>query len=210
MTAKKKPRSPRLPSRPAEPSSGLHAWVDESMRLTPDDQGIYILAAVVCDPACSDDGRNQLRALLLRGQSRLHWHGERDIRRSTIATAVAAIDMAALIVVGMPVSSAKQERARRQCMETLLPRLSGLGVDRVWLESRTPALNEADLETVRFLRGKQLLPRALRVNTALPTVEPMLWIPDALAGAVNAARGDDPRWLNILSQTVEIIDIELR
>ena len=28
----------------------LHAWVDESMRITADDLGTYILASAVCDP----------------------------------------------------------------------------------------------------------------------------------------------------------------
>ncbi|MGB8019922.1 MAG: hypothetical protein WCF04_01700 [Candidatus Nanopelagicales bacterium] len=193
----------------AEPSVGLHAWVDESMRLTPH-EGTYILAAVVCDPTCTDDTRDQMRALLLRGQSRLHWHDERNDRRSTIAASIASIDMAALVVVGTPVATAKQERARRLCMEVLLPRLGNLGVNLVWLESRTPALNQADSRMVRALRGKQLIPRALRVESARPTEEPMLWIPDALAGAVNAARNDDPRWLNVMRQTVEIIEIGLR
>lgn len=187
----------------------LHAWVDESMRLAPTSRGTYILAAAVCEASRMAATQDGLRTLLLRGQTRLHWHDERDARRSEIVTHIATLDMAAIVVVGVPVIPAKQERARRKCMEVLLPRLGELGIDRVWLESRTPALNRADTQMIRALRGKQVLPRDLRVETALPTQNPMLWIPDALAGAVNAARNDDDRWLHMLRHTVEVIEIDL-
>jgi hypothetical protein len=194
----------------AEQPFGLHAWVDESMRLSLDDKGAYVLAATVSDPAQADSVRNHLRSLVLPGQSRLHWHDEGDGRRSMIAREVAAHGLVSLVVVGIPVVRAKQERARRLCMQVLLPGLRAIGVHQVWYESRTQGLNQADARMVSALRGKRLLPHAMRVDPARPIEEPMLWVPDAVAGAVNAALGGNPQWLTAMSRSVSITEIALR
>jgi len=188
----------------------LHAWVDESMRITSDDQGTYILASVVCDPSCCGPVRQAMGSLLLRGQKRLHWRDEDAVRRDKIVATVASVDMAAVVVVGMPMAKAKQERARRLCMEVLLPRLDEMGVGRVWLESRTPTLNKVDAKMVLALRGKRLISRELRVDVARPLEERMLWVPDVVAGSVGAARDGNPRWLDPIRQVVTEIDIALR
>lgn len=44
------------------------AFVDESMRLTPDDQGTYLPAAVVTEVARCEEIRQTLRSLLYRGR----------------------------------------------------------------------------------------------------------------------------------------------
>lgn len=154
--------------------------------------------------------RQDLGSLLLRKQKRLHWRDEEAARRDKIITVLASVDMAAVVVVGMPVAKAKQERARRLCMEELLPRLDQMGVARVWLESRTQTLNRADEKMVLALRGRRLISRELRVEVARPLEEPMLWIPDVVAGAVGAARDGDPRWLDALREVVTEIDIAMR
>lgn len=191
--------------------AGLHAWVDESMTVTKDDQGTYVLAAVVGDPAASTPVRQALQELLLPGQARLHWHDEKTSRRAAISAAVAKINMAAIAVVGTPVKRAKQERARRQCMEVLLPHLEELGVTTAWLESRTRGLNIADAKIVAAMRNKHLLTSRLRTEIALPLEDSMLWLPDVVAGAVRAARtGGETVWLAQISGTVTQIDITLR
>jgi hypothetical protein len=132
------------------------------MRLTPDDQGTYTLASVVCDPSCCDSVRETLMALRYPRQRRLHWRDEEGPRRTKIAAAVGRVDMAAVVVIGVPLVRAKQERARRICMETLLPALDRMGVSRVWLESRTQSLNAADRRMVVAMRGMQLISRGLQ------------------------------------------------
>jgi hypothetical protein len=127
-----------------------------------------------------------------------------------IAREVAAHGLVSLVVVGIPVVRAKQERARRLCMQVLLPGLRAIGVHQVWYESRTQGLNQADARMVSALRGKRLLPHAMRVDPARPIEEPMLWVPDAVAGAVNAALGGNPQWLTAMSRSVSITEIALR
>lgn len=193
----------------APDSFALHAWVDESMKVDAGDQGTYILASVVCDASGCDQVRDLLRSLLQGREPRLHWRDEDDRRRTKIAAAIGTVDMAAIVVVGVPMARRKQERARRLCMETLMPALEALGVSRVYLEARTPSLVTRDREQVANLVGKKLITKDLRVLTARPRDEPMLWVPDAVAGAVGAARAGNAQWLDLMRHTVTELDIEL-
>lgn len=174
------------------------------------DDGTYILASVVCDPTSCDPVRDALRSLLQGEQRRLHWRDETGPRRTKIAAAISAIDTAAVVVVGVPMAKRQQERARRICMETLLPTLEQLGVSRVFLEARTQSLIRKDHQHVASLAGKKLITPAIRVGTARPLEEPMLWVPDAVAGAVGADRLGNPEWLDIIRHTVTEIDVVIR
>jgi hypothetical protein len=128
-----------------------------------------------------------------------------------MAATLAELVFKAVVVVGTPVIKSKQERARRLCMETLLPALEQIAVSRVWLEARTSALNQKDRRMVDALRGQKLVSPALRVDTARPREEPMLWASDIVAGAVNAARnGSNTRWLDALQHRITEYDIRLR
>lgn len=182
---------------------GLHAFVDESMRLTPDNQGTYLLAAVVCDPVTCDPVRETLRSLR---QPRLHWHAGEDPRKTKIAESIGALALPATVVVGMPLAKSKQERARAKCMEALLRALEVQGVSQVWLEARTPSLIRRDMRLVDALRSQRLITPAIRVDTALPGDEPMLWLPDAVAGEVAASRDGQPEYLALIGpvQHIEI------
>jgi hypothetical protein len=197
---------------PHRDAFALHAWIDERMDVDLEqDRGRYILASVVCDPSGCDPVRQALRALLQGRQRRLHWRDETGPRRTKIAATISAVDMAAVVVVGAPMANRRQERARRLCMETLLPTLEqDYGVSRVFLEARTQTLIRKDREHVANLVGKRLITPALRVDSARPVEEPMLWIPDAVAGAVGADRLGNPEWLDIVRHKVIEMAIELR
>ena len=65
----------------------LHAWVDESMRTTGNDEQMYLLGAVVADPSCCDGARDALRRALPKGAPKLHWH-VMEPREKTRATTV--------------------------------------------------------------------------------------------------------------------------
>lgn len=190
----------------------LHAWVDERMDVDPvHDRGSYILASVVSDPNRCGPVRDALRALLQGRQRRLHWRDETAPRRTKIAAAISAMGVTAVVVVGVPMANRRQERARRICMETLLPTLErDYRVSRVLMEARTQNLIRKDREQVANLVGKKLITPALRVGSARPLEEPMLWIPDAVAGAVGAARLGNPEWLGIIRHTVTEIEVGLR
>ena len=95
-------------------------------------------------------------------------------------------------------------------MERLYFELHMRDVDTVWVESRHEGLNRRDREMVDALRSKGAIGASMRVEFALPKQEPMLWIPDAVAGAVGAFRKDgDHRARTVLGDSIEEISIRL-
>ncbi|WP_369370898.1 hypothetical protein AB1046_19230 [Promicromonospora sp. Populi] len=189
----------------------LHAWVDESMQMPSRDRdGLYLLAAAVASPTACDPMRDNLRGLLLKGTRRLHWRDESAPRRAKIASAIAEHDLVHVVVVGAPIDAKKQERARRLCLERLVFELGMLDVSRVWLESRTQSLNTRDRRMFAALHAKQAMPAALHIDFALPTDEPMLWVADAVAGAVGQARrGSNLDIRDSLGPGIDEIEIQL-
>ncbi|MCF4120280.1 hypothetical protein L1785_04735 [Antribacter sp. KLBMP9083] len=192
-------------------SFSLHAWVDESMQMpTQERVGMYVLAAAIADPEECEPVRDSLRELLKKKGARFHWRDESAQRHLKIASAIGAYDKVHLVVVGVPIDPRRQERARRLCMERLLHELEKLGVTRVWLESRTESLNRSDIRLVDAVRNKGRISPSTHVDFANPTVEPMLWVPDAVAGITAHARGG--RALDVrlaLGDGVEEVNIEL-
>ncbi len=186
-----------------------HAWVDESVRIQPAG-GFYILAAIIADPSGCEPTRDAMRALLVRKRGRLHWRDENADRRRKIAEAVGAADVACLVVVGIHVDGARQERARRLCFEQLLHRLNTLDVSCVWMESRTQSLNRKDLKMVEHMRGARIVSPKIRVGFALPRDEPMLWAADAVAGAANAKQDGNHQWFEVLAHLTEQVDLKIR
>jgi len=196
---------------PAVSEFTLHAWVDESIHTPrPNIQGMYVLASVVADPTGCDHARAALAELLPKGRARLHWRDESEsLRRKVIAT-IATCDFVSLVVVGVEMQPSKQERARRKCLRRLLHEMENLGVSQVWLESRTTSLNRQDMWLVDRLRGERAIGTGLRVDMSRPLEESMLWVPDAIAGAVSAARkGGETEHRETLGSMVQEIDLAL-
>lgn len=185
----------------------LHAWVDESVHV---DCGLYVLAAGVADPVVCDGHRDVLRALVRSPRRRLHWKDEERRDRLRIAESLATLDLAHIVAIASPLDPKKPERARRKCLERLLLQLSEDGVGEVWLESRGPIQDQRDRTMVAAMRSAGIGLRRLHVEFALPRDEPMLWVPDAVAGAVAAARkGTDMRFRRALGSGVVELDIPL-
>lgn len=194
---------------PGQPASGefvLHAWVDESIHT---DAGLYVLAAAVADPSTCEPTRDALRDLVPSPGGRLHWRDEDEPLRRKITATITDCDLMSLVVVGVNMTGS-QERARRRCLEHLLCVLEHQGVSQVWLESRTTSLNSKDMHLVTKLRGQRRLSTRLRVDTLQPSAEPMLWVPDAIAGAVAGHRkGFTSEHRQTLGALVEEIDLPL-
>jgi hypothetical protein len=155
---------------------------------SPQDQteGRYVLAAAVIEQTDVEAARETVRGLALRNRLPFHWRLEQPPRRSKAVDLVAELTALHLVVVGAPLNPAKQERARRLCLARLLHELEVAGVEQVWLEARTPSLNARDIAAVRALRSRRVIHHEIRVDHRYPSDEPLLWIPDIVAGVVGA------------------------
>lgn len=176
-----------------------------------DTRGMYVLASVVADPRACEATRAKLMSLVAKGRHRLHWRDESEPLRRKITAVIVACGFPSIVVVGTELDARKQERARRKCMRRLLFELDRVGVGQVWLESRTQSLNRKDGRLIDALRGEQAISKDLRIDFGLPSEEPMLWVPDAVAGACAAARkyagGEEHR--HALGGLLREFDIEL-
>lgn len=185
----------------------LQAWVDESVH---NDHGLYVLAAAVADPSVCEGHRNLLRTHVRSPRHRLHWVSEERKDRARLIESLAALDLAYVVTIAGPLSRKKTERARRKCFERLLLELGHIGVTTVWVESRGPALDQRDKTMTAAMRSAGMPLGELRIEFSKPLEEPMLWIPDAVAGAVAAAKkGTDVTYREAPGSTLTEFEIAL-
>jgi hypothetical protein len=178
------------------------AYADESHHAGP--PGFYLLAAAVFDDPGAVRARAAMRDLAdVLGVTRVHWHALDHKRRELAMAVVAGLDFRAVVVVGSPVGR-NQERARRKCLGTLRWELGQAGVTVTVLESRGQRLDILDLEAVDGFRKALVVPEEQRVEFEVPTPEPLLWVADAIAGAVASAERRPSRHLDSLRNRVEL------
>ena len=170
-------------------------YVDESMRVR---AGVYVLAAVIVADTDAELYRETLRALLYRGQLRLHWRDESSRRRGQLIEAVGGLRHTGAVVIATGMTPRRQERARRKCIERLLAELSGRGIGSVVFERRHPGLDTRDQALIGALRRQQSLPAGFRAAWKAADGEPLLWLADIAAGAASLAEtGEDTYWTGL-------------
>ena len=182
----------------------LTAYVDESYDLT---IGVYILTASIVDGADSAGVLAALHELRPRG-GKLHWYESDAAHRLDLAKAVGALELEHMTVIGRG-CGARTERARRKCMERLLPDLDGAGVDTVVLEARQQANNRHDINMVDACRRKKLISQGLHVTFALGHVQPLLWLADVACGSVLASQRGEHGYLEQFGEAarIEFVDV---
>ncbi|MBR3225610.1 MAG: hypothetical protein IKF78_09825 [Atopobiaceae bacterium] len=170
------------------------AYVDESMR-TFDGETTYYLCAVV-DRAVDEVAIQRLRSLLPKGAKKLHWRQMGVSLQGDSLKLLGSLAMNAIVVSGRPINPRKQERARRKCLEVLLPLLGSAGAGRVVMESRGDALDKRDREMAVSLIRRGWLGN-VRLAHMRGDDEPRLWLPDQILGAqghVDAKGGAHEDW----------------
>lgn len=182
----------------------LLAFIDESQSNRRLDPETYILAAGVCDPVIADAVRTAVSALRLKGQRKLHWRDESLKRRLVIAEAIARLPLEHLIVVRDGTEGERVERRRRLCLERLLYELDQLHVACATFESRGAADDRRDRSMLDALRARRTVSASLRIVHEKGPLEALLWIPDAVCGAVAGHRTGDTIYLDLIRETAQL------
>jgi hypothetical protein len=185
----------------------LLAYVDESMSDTKRDPGTYLLAAGICDPADRDQIREQMQDLRLKGQNKLHWHDEDDKRRRQIIERVSHLPLMHLVVVRDDMPDARPERRRRLCMDRMLYELDQLEVATATFESRGPADDRRDMTMVATMRASKAITSQLRVGHEKGPEDPLLWVPDAVCGAMTAERVGNAEFITEINAQTHVISL---
>ncbi len=190
---------------------GVLAFLDES---TFDDQrGLHyvVAAAVVLDAVdLDDDVCTQLRAsaaTVIGGRQRpFRWSKEGAEKKAALVEVICdhAVCIAA---VSAPGESYHQRQSRSRCLVRLSSELAKEGATQLVIESRL-GQDVDDEESIREARSSGILPPTFSDPVFGDKSEPLLWLPDAVAGAVRQAEaGKEPRWLNQLYDDGVILGI---
>lgn len=184
----------------------LLAFADESMRNLGGGTWVYMLAAAIVPENGCERIRDALRPLVRKGQGQLHWRDEDLGRRRAITKTLVTLDVDSVVVLGVVINSRKQERARRKLLGRLLWELDQRSVSLLTLESRHRERDRHDIKAVGAFRNQHVVSRRLIVVHGQPVQEPLLWIPDAVAGAVGDAWCGQPACLRMLGDLAEVLD----
>jgi hypothetical protein len=197
---------PDAPATPPGAPSALVAFVDESMRRTQVATVEYLMAATVVSTGECDEVRRALTALVPGKRGKLHWRDESSSRRELVAKTIRSTGARSLVVVGQMADPRKQERARRLVLGQLLHILDRRQVSHVVLESRHPERDRHDIEAVGAFRNQRMISRRLAVSHGKPLQEPMLWIPDAVAGATGDGRCGHSVCFEVLRELIDVLE----
>ncbi|NEG89198.1 hypothetical protein [Bifidobacterium aerophilum] len=157
------------------------AWGDESIRNKDLDHPWYLMGASLIEGNL-DSIRSELMRLKPAGAKKLHWHDMTPRFKNEVIKSLEGMESLHIIVVGERMTHMKDERARRKCLERLLPILEGYGIEQLVLEARTDVLNKADNAHRMQLERMGVVSR-IRITHMRGDAEPLLWLPDQALGA---------------------------
>ncbi len=188
-------------------SAGLsvrwHAYVDETESDRRLDPNTYMLAAAVGNTDNLGQTRGMMRKLLRPGQRKLHWRHESDRRRHTIIEEVAKAPVEHLVVVCDGRQGEQSERRRKQCLQRLC-----YEQDQLALESRGPTDDMRNRNMIDVLRATKTVSSILQMDHLRSPAEPLLWLPDAVCGAMTRARTGEPAFMKTIEARLAIIPIK--
>lgn len=113
-----------------------------------------------------------------------------------------------LVVVRDGRAGERPERRRRHCLERLSYELAQLTVTEMILESRGPAADKRDRDLLDALRARRVVPGTLRLEHVPGPADPMLWLPDAVCGAITRARSGDTTFTAMMRSRITVITLD--
>ena len=170
--------------------------VDESMHL---DRGLYLLATVRVPPERDDQIRSALRRVCPGRTARLHWHSDTDRVRRRAVEAVAEMGLTATVFVNTVSGAREQERARRACLWQAVYALREEVPCHLLLDRRSSSQNRSDNREISSAIKSMRL-GGLTYAHGSSVDEPLLWLPDIVAGVVGAGFRGDRRYAVLLDR----------
>ncbi|ACZ31619.1 hypothetical protein Xcel_2605 [Xylanimonas cellulosilytica DSM 15894] len=186
------------------------AWGDESGSVSAVDPGVYLMGAVLAAPETTEHLREAMRELLRPSEKKVHWYGASESHRDRIIDVVADLTLEAVVVARLGELGERDERRRRKCFETFAPTLASMGCTHLTLESRGPRDDARDRKMLEALRAQRRVDSTLRLDHVPGPADPVLWIADAVCGAVVADRVGQSRWLTQIERRTSVYVIDDR
>ena len=181
------------------------AWGDESVRKSNVPEPMYLMGACLCD-LDEDFTRSRLDTVKPRNASKLHWRDMQPKLRFKAIDAISGLGLTHVIVAAIPLGDWNTaERARRKCLETLLPVLEReYAVDRLVLERRDKAQDARDIRFIDALRSRRFID-SIRVDLVAGASDARLWLPDQLLGSYGDWQAGEHRYDGFLASVRTIV-----
>lgn len=160
----------------------MRAYIDESFR-GDDGNGCYLFAAVILAAQHEEDARDALRKALPGRLSRLHWRVDQRGLRAKGIKVLSSLPLQGLVLYRLEVERKSAERARQHAMWNLIAELGRRDVHDAVFEAREPGQNKKDQKTLHAISRAGVAGPGFRYTFTRPHDEPLLWLPDYLAGA---------------------------
>lgn len=182
------------------------AWVDESVRTG--NVPMYLLGATAMYQADREAVLDAM-ALLAPVGKKLHWRDLGDKGKADVMDRIASHSLHHVVVVGVPLTGIRQERARGLCFERLMWELDQMSVSSVVFESRSGSQDRQDQRRVDGLRSRGIIGPEIRAEWRAGLTDPRLWVADAIVGAVGDARASGAILDRRLADCIIQIDVDL-
>lgn len=185
--------------------SSLAAWGDESIRIQASEP-MYLVAASILEKKPLSQ-INKLKELAPPNSKKVHWRDMGVNKQRAALQIVAEIPQSTYVVIAAPIKPNRQERARRKCLEVLLPYLESNNVEVLTLESRGDFLDKKDIDFLFYLRRAGIV-SSIDVTHATGTADLCLSVPDQILGAYGELLANTsvaPKWLEAWKRIAERI-----
>lgn len=178
----------------------------------------YVIGAGVLLPVAGqvDHVRSRLDGLLSLTAKRsrpFHWLKEGPVMRTAIVELIGELDLQVYAVLGSAPSRHDIELVREECLRELFRSVQHHEVERVVIESRERSArvvgqNRRDYGTLIEARHAGELRPSVHYEW-VPKEEPLVWLADAVAGAVLAAERGEADWLRLLGEAARTVIIRI-
>ena len=169
------------------------AFADESFRRCADGRGLFLLTAVVVPDDRQDEIRQALRRRVAPGQQRWHFRTESTASRRRFLRTIAELGQLGITASTYccpTASQRKSERSRARLVWNLVGDLAQRDVHALVLESRQDHNDRKDRREIHWAVSAGVASAKLVYVHGLPVQEPLLWLPDAIAGAAGISIAD--------------------
>lgn len=170
--------------------SARTAFVDESFRRGRNGDGYFLLGVVIVPDDHVAELSRQLRAHLPPGLRRWHWREEQRVSRRRFLSLVshfAETGVDAFTCAQRAASQRKSEQARVRCLWELTGQLQVREAGSLVIESRQEHNDRKDRREILSAQQAGVAPKGLVYRHGQPRAEPLLWVADALLGAMGLA-----------------------
>ncbi len=156
---------------------------------------LYVLSVARVETEWEGSVRESMLALKNSGELKIRWHQSSPKRRHKLTATVARMPLSLISVAHHGRSAEATERQRRKTLERIIYETNADVPQTLTLESRGISDDRKDIAFMSKLRRSSGRLESTQIEHVPGRMEPLLWIPDIVCGAVFAhLNGESEFW----------------